>query len=377
MSNNIYIYEDEQYKNFFPFVYLRPVFDLYCGMYTFKERIERLYPEAKIHYLSRFQPTIQLSDQPTLFINGRAILNQKLSIENNEEIIFTSGNEIVGFKTQKLELPVRDEFLNSLKKELKQIEVKSTVIKYLWHLIKENRKVIADDFGLWGKGENGLYIDREARVDDGVFLNTENGPIYIGKGARIRPPTIIDGPCYIGSRTIVDGAKIRPGTTIGNVCRIGGEVENSIFCDYSNKHHEGYVGHSIIGEWVNLGALTTTSNLKNTYGTVKVPVNGQEIDSELLKVGAFIGDHVKTGIGSLLTTGCVIGCFANIYGGGTFPKSVPSFAWGTPEKLGTYSLEKAIEVTKRMMERRRVTVTQEYIERIKQAFELSQKERSK
>ncbi len=391
MKDKIYIYEDEGYRNFLPLVYLRPVFDLYCGMFTFKERIQKLYPDSKIQTLSRFDSqTLKLLNSQTLFINGRAILHSPLP---DDEGIFTTGDEVVGFQISDsrfqipdLEPPIKTEFLDFLKKKLKKIEVEATVIKYPWDLIEENESIIVKDFELLSQSEiaptrskkqearsKNIWISESAKIEEGVFLY--GGPIYIGDKAHIKPPTIIEGPCFIGDGAIIDGAKIRPGTTIGRVCRIGGEVETSIFSDYSNKHHEGFVGHSFIGEWVNLGALTTTSDLKNTYGTVKVQSEKREgkseqIDTGHLKVGSFIGDHTKTGIGILLNTGCVIGCFANIYGGSLMPKYIPSFTWGAKNELTEYNLEKAIEVAKKVMARRKVKLTKDYEQRIRKAFKL-------
>jgi len=392
--NKIFIYEDEGYKDLLPLVYLRPVFDLYCGMFTFRERIQKLYPRAKICLLSRFDyPTIRPSDYPTLFINGRAVLHSPLP---DEEGIFTTGDEIVGFQIPDsrfqipdLKLPIKTEFLYSLRKKLKKIKVKATVIKYPWDLIKENEFTIIKDFDVVSQLEvaptrskkQDIQIGERTKVEQGVFLK---GPIYIGNKVHIKPPSIIEGPCFIGDRTLIDGAKIRPGTTIGKGCRIGGEVEASIFSDYSNKHHEGFVGHSFIGEWVNLGAGTTTSDLKNTYGTIKVHspqstvhspqsiIHSKQIDTRLLKLGSFIGDHAKIGIGTLLNAGCVIGCFANIYGGSMMPEYIPSFTWGTHEELTEYNFEKALEVAKKVMARRKVKLTKEDEQRIRSAFEITQ-----
>ena len=386
----IYVYEDEYYKDLLPLVYLRPVFDLYCGVFTFRDRIQKLYPEAQIYQLSRFDTTtITLQHQaeykalgehtgsPLLFINGRAILHSPLP---DEEGVFVAGDEVIGFKIKDSRLKIEDlkppieiKFLDTIKREFKSIEVKATVIKYLWDLIKENEATIIEDYKLKVKSERGSTSKLKVK---GVYLLENEGPIYIGDNVQIKPPTVIEGPCYIGSGSLIDGAKIRKGTTIGKYCRIGGEVERSIFSDFSNKHHEGFVGHSYIGEWVNLGALTTTSDLKNTYSTVKIQgfkgSKVQEIDTGLVKLGSFIGDHTKTGIGTLLDTGSVIGCFVNLYGGGVAPRYIPSFSWGTKDKLVEYKLDKAIEVAKIVMARRGMGLTDEYKALIRKVFEATQ-----
>lgn len=371
--DKIYIYEDEGYKNLLPLVYLRPVFDLYCGMFTFRERIQMLYPQTKIYSYSRFNSrTIEFSNSLTLFINGRAILHSKLP---DEDGVFVAGDEVAGvkIKNQKLKIknlgvPISNKFLDLIKAELKSVEVEATVVKYPWDLIRLNEETIIKD------GEKFKIKSAKLKVNC-VFLDVADGPIYIGDNVCLKPPTIIEGPCYIGEGSLIDGAKIRKGTTIGRYCKIGGEVEESFFSDFSNKHHDGFVGHSYIGEWVNLGAGTITSDLKNTYGTVKVHTSFNNlVDTGLLKIGAFVGDHTKTGIGTLLDTGSVLGCFVNIYGGGVAPKYIPSFTWGTNTE---YKLDKAIEVAKIVMARRRVELTKEYEDRIRKAFELTKDERNK
>src|SRR5439155_18383601 len=132
------------------------------------------------------------------------------------------------------------------------------------------------------------------------------GPILIQENATVEPLAYVEGPAVIGERTLVKvGAKIRGGSSIGPVCKVGGEVEASIFQGYANKQHDGFVGHSYVGEWVNLGANTVTSDLKNTYGNVSVPLHGTPIDTGMRFVGTIIGDHSKTGICTALTTGTV------------------------------------------------------------------------
>jgi UDP-N-acetylglucosamine diphosphorylase/glucosamine-1-phosphate N-acetyltransferase len=381
--NKVYIYEDEEYRSLIPLTYLRPVFDLCCGMYTVRERTEIIYGRQALP-LSRFHDTeITL---PASFINGRSLLHERLP---EEEAVFVSGGEEVGFNILSGEIEGQNiaSSLEKIKSKLRRKEIPATIVKRPWELMNENESMISKDFALNIRGETqqlergvignkeNLYCEEGAIVYPGVYLNVENGPIIIRKGAKIVPPTIIDGPVYIGEGAIVDGAKIRSGTTIGRQCRIGGEVECSVFSSFSSKHHEGFVGHSYIGEWVNMGALTTTSDLKNTYGTVKVPgikdsrSEVELLDTALLKIGSFIGDHAKTGIGMLLDTGSVVGCFVNIYGGGIVPKYVPPFSWGTRDDLVEYRLSKAIEIAGRVMPRRKIELTQEYESRIRKVFE--------
>jgi len=193
---------------------------------------------------------------------------------------------------------------------------------------------------------------------------------------KIQSHTLVKGPCYVGDDSILTGGKIREGTSIGPVCRIGGEVDDSIFLGYSNKYHEGFLGHSYVGEWVNLGALTTNSDLKNNYGNIRMMVNGTEVDSGQTKVGAFIGDHVKTGIGTLLNTGVSIGFASNLFGGGMLKsKSIPSFFWGSTEKQEEYELSKSIETAKAVRKRRGMEFTREEENLFKIIFKLTERDR--
>src|SRR5262249_37192887 len=156
--------------------------------------------------------------------------------------------------------------------------------------------------GVVGPGDQ-LRIDPTAHLDPMVLIDTRSGPVVIDGAAVVSAFSRLEGPCYVGPRTQVLGAKVRGGTTLGPDGRGGGGVEASILQGHSNKYHEGFLGHSYVGEWVNLGAGTHTSDLRNDYGEVSVVVNGQRVATGRTKVGSFLGDHTKTGLGTLLNTG--------------------------------------------------------------------------
>jgi UDP-N-acetylglucosamine diphosphorylase / glucose-1-phosphate thymidylyltransferase / UDP-N-acetylgalactosamine diphosphorylase / glucosamine-1-phosphate N-acetyltransferase / galactosamine-1-phosphate N-acetyltransferase len=222
-------------------------------------------------------------------------------------------------------------------------------INYLWDLIVNLREDLEKDLrGIGARVKGGVH-------PAAVLIKPEN--MMIEEGAEIEACAVLDarqGPIYIGQGTIVKaGANLRGPLSIGPECRIGGEVTNSIFHGYSNKAHYGFIGHSYIGEWVNLGAGTTNSNLKNNYGTVKVQVNGQPVDSGQQFLGCFIGDYAKLGIGTLITTGAVIGLGANVLGGKVTPKYVPDFQW---EEKTKYRLEDFLKAAEAMMGRRRIAL---------------------
>ncbi|MBO73344.1 MAG: glucose-1-phosphate thymidylyltransferase, partial [Flavobacteriales bacterium] len=193
--------------------------------------------------------------------------------------------------------------------------------------------------------KNKLFIEEGAYIE-GCVLNTDFGSVYIGKNAEVMEGSIIRGGFSVLEESKIKlGSKIYGPTSIGPKCRVGGEVKNSIFQGYSNKSHDGYLGNSIIGEWVNLGADTNCSNLKNTFSSAKVWSYEEKkmVDSGELFLGCCIGDFSKTGINTMINTASVIGVNANLFGSGFQKKFVPSFSWGERE---TYTLSKAWEVNK-------------------------------
>jgi UDP-N-acetylglucosamine diphosphorylase/glucosamine-1-phosphate N-acetyltransferase len=212
-----------------------------------------------------------------------------------------------------------------------------------------------------------------------VTIDAEHGPVYIDEEVQIQPFSRVEGPCYIGKKSILLGAKCREGNSIGPCCRVGGEVEESIIHGYSNKYHDGFLGHAYVGEWVNLGALTTNSDLKNDYSSVSVMLDGrQTIDTGSTKVGSLIGDHTKTSIGTLLNTGSYLGAMAIIMATGKpLPKYIPSFAWFV-EGIVTKGFGKSslYQTAKTAMGRRKCTWSAEAEAMWDAVFEMTAPERN-
>ncbi len=211
-----------------------------------------------------------------------------------------------------------------------------------WDLVSKNADHVIRDFAamtttgftnrhlaslaLVGPAER-LAIHETARIDPYTVFDTTSGPIIVEPGVHVQPFTRIEGPSVLGRDTQLFRANLRGGVTIGPNCRIGGEVEASIVHGYSNKYHEGFLGHAYVGEWVNLGAITSNSDLRNDYGEVFVPLQGDPIATGQAKVGCFVGDHTRTGLGSMLNTGTSLGVMCNVLPAGwLLPKHVPSFA---------------------------------------------------
>ena len=405
------IFEDEGFANLFPLTYLRPVYELRCGIQTLREKIVRHYPDRSLTLLCRDyladvvkeeNPGIAVNTLPGdryLFVNGRVLfsgeLHQKIDLE--AEKVYLSGNTVVAAVVMgdhldalraRIGEPLRRQDFGNLPEE----EVDATILNYSWDFVHHNPDEIVADFRYFNRGgiiegkvyeqvslleKSNIYVGEGAVLKPGVILDAEDGPIFIEEGAKILHNATIIGPAYVGRKSAIKvGAKIYEGTSIGEVSKIGGEVEESIIHSYSNKQHDGFLGHAYLGQWVNLGADTNNSDLKNNYGTVKVYVNGKQIDSGSMFVGATIGDHSKTGINTMLNTGTVIGVFANVYGGDFPPKFIPSFAWGGSAGFVEHQFDKALATARSVMKRRDKTITPALEKLYRHVFEMTKSERN-
>ncbi|MGH7583220.1 MAG: hypothetical protein ACREL5_08360, partial [Gemmatimonadales bacterium] len=192
-----------------------------------------------------------------------------------------------------------------------------------------------------------------AEIEPGTVLDVRKGAIVLEEGVRVRSGSRLEGPLAAAAGTWILGGQLRH-VSAGPQCRLHGEISTSVFTGYSNKSHDGFVGHSVVGEWVNLGAGTITSNLKNTYGPIRLEIDGERVETGRTNLGALFGDHVKTAIGTLLPTGAVIGAGANLFGAVRAPKYVPPFAWGDGGEL--LGIDQFLAAARRIMPRRDVAV---------------------
>lgn len=413
MIDSICIFEDQQYRNLLPLTYTRPVYDLRCGIMNLREKLQRAYGEitTTLHsraYLSdllrQHNPGTavnSVSGNGCLFLNGRLLgspsLLKEIPLEGPDEV-YLSGNTIAaarvsGRSLDALRAKLPEAITLSSFGSLPKKNFAGTFVSYPWDLVNLNGQEIVADFaalapdpkarirGMVYEGAHltnpgNIIIGEGSKVKPGVVLDGENGPIFIGKNVTIFPNAVIEGPAYIGDRSLIKiGAKIYENTSIGPVCKVGGEVEGSIIHSFSNKQHDGFLGHAYLGMWVNLGADTNNSDLKNNYGNVKMVIDGQTIDSGSMFMGLVMGDHSKSSINSMFNTGTVVGVSSNIFGSGFPPKAVPSFAWGGSESMATYDPERAIEVARRVMGRRKLELSAVEAQMLRTVFQASKKER--
>lgn len=363
-----------------PITLTRPVSEIRVGIQTIREKWSFFFPELEVSYLTESYlsgkyPTLETSDDK-LYISSAVCPTSQL-VEEIKKMGLDEGlyynNHLIAYRSNKPiahygEIPTFSSTSQSSCTNL-------TIISSLPHLFLYNGTEITRDFSLITKGRNSqpitdpytkIYNEQNIFVEEGAdikaaILNAEKGPIYIGKKAIIQEGSILIGPiCVHDDSMIAWGSKIRPNTTLGPVCRVGGEVGNSIFLGYSNKAHDGFLGNSVIGEWCNLGANTTNSNLKNDYKEVGLYHYGARdiVPSSELFCGTFMGDYTKAGIMTMFNTGTVVGVSSNIYGGGFQDKFVPSFTWGgKTDGYVPYRFDKAIEVIQATMARRSKTLS--------------------
>jgi len=232
---------------------------------------------------------------------------------------------------------------------------------YLWDFIFDTKDILLTndtkffDMKIGGDfhksciflNQKNIHISDSAKISAGVILDASEGPIIIDENAFIDIGVMIKGNTYIGKNSKINpGAKLNGEISIGPYCKIGGEVEATIFHGYSNKQHDGYIGHSYIGEWVNLGANTNNSDLKNNYGKIKFDLGFKKIDTNEMFIGSMIGDFSKIGISTMLNTGTYIGMGANVFGSGFQDKLIQSFSWGKKELTDFRKFLSTLEVVK-------------------------------
>ncbi|MEP3478038.1 MAG: putative sugar nucleotidyl transferase [Fuerstiella sp.] len=374
------VFEDSKADDLASIALLRPVFELLCGRKCLRERLQEWFPGSDWGALVRprlaevYQeqhPGVsvnrlsRITEFPTFWVNGRWMPDQTVNeIEVTADTAGFIDGELVWIALEPEESALltdenRLETLQSIARLRRVVEASGELIARPWDLVNRNSKQLVLDFQESGCSQfpenahvqclgdpTDLYISELADVDPYVVIDVRQGPVSIDRDVQIQSFTRIEGPCHIGAGSRIFRALIHKGTTIGPMCRVGGEIEESILHGFVNKYHEGFLGHSYVCPWVNLGAISTTSDLKSNYSSVKVPLQGELVDSGLIKVGSFIGDHTKVAVDSMFNTGTSVGVMAMVVPGGRLlPRHIPSFcsvqyghlsdAWPLEESLAS------------------------------------------
>ena len=417
------LFDDAKSMRFLPLTLTRPVRDLRVGALTIAEKWAHALGEPEIsgpvapHLAGVFPtpppaaPSWLSSGQPAIWINARflpepallrRILEFALPAESGDpQFLFHPSDDLIAARCTTPEqwtrwiaarrpvpVPDADADADTAQHPGAVLETAAAPLEWPWDLFERNAEQILADLQLTGSTPSVapgmspaatvqdpglLHMHPTAVVEPGCHLITEDGPISLGPDTRIMAGSLIRGPFHAGRGAVVKmGAKIYKGTTLGPGCKVGGEINNCIFHSNSNKGHDGYVGNSLFGEWVNLGADTNASNLKNHYGSVRITqfADGRSLDTGRQFLGTLMGDHTRTGINTMLNTGTVCGVSALVFEAGFPPRHIPSFSWvdasrsngaGGPDSEPTlYHLDKALESMRRMMERKGVPFTRDY-----------------
>jgi UDP-N-acetylglucosamine diphosphorylase/glucosamine-1-phosphate N-acetyltransferase len=408
--SSIFLFESEFASSLYPFSIMHCGWELRTGFFRNFEKIKAIFPDKRIIYsgrdkhlnsfLKRYNCDSQSIIKENLLVLNSAIVPNSAffdeltakyrQFENNQNISKSAlfvhqGTPLAAYlslediinpgELDKVFLP---KILSEYNRLIPNIEIdKPDIINFLWESLDLVGKSIEDDFKLLDdsyycpQNGNGIFIINENKVKigqqtiimPGVVIDASDGPVIIGNHVKIMPNSVIFGPCSIGDNSLIKvGAKVYGNTAIGEYCKIGGEIENTIIHSYSNKQHEGFLGHSYICEWVNLGADTNTSDLKNTYSNIKVNFFRQEIETGRMFLGLLCGDHTKSAINTSFTTGTVVGIAGIIVADGFLPNYIPSFAWRGIKGCTQYKLDKAIETARIVMNRRNKILTDEEIE---------------
>jgi UDP-N-acetylglucosamine diphosphorylase/glucosamine-1-phosphate N-acetyltransferase len=353
-------------ENLLPLTFTRPVADIRIGITTIREKWERLL-NAKTSTLTEGYLT---EKYPIVLENENLLINSSVmpTVDLLEEICSLKLGSVLKMEDLVIAAKTNNKLLNN---DLTIVDLKTEVdlIKNTWEIFSKNEKYLKSDFQQLTKnkiskeisstnfirGDRNLIFLEEGASVEFTYLNTESGPIYIGKDAEVMEGSKIRGPFALCEHsTLKMDAKIYGATTIGPHCKVGGEINNSVFFGYANKAHDGFLGNAVIGEWCNIGADTNNSNLKNTYEEVKLwsYSKGRFVKTGLQFCGLIMGDHSKTGINTMFNTGTVVGVSCNIYGSGFQRNFIPSFSWGSPLGMKAYNLKKAFLVADAVFNRR-------------------------
>jgi len=352
-----------QPETLYPFTLTRQIQDIRTGILTIREKWEKnlgllSFDKWEDDYkdLDRSIRIDQnIGDDVYFMIHGDILPSPKLVKAvrklKNGEFISVNGNAGVIFRFTRHEVVEQHKIKVTKAVTIKE-EIKS--IRFPWDIFQLNDYAIRQDFKLLTQkrksrkisksnkiiNPSDVFLEKGANIEHSI-LNASTGPIYIGKNATVQEGAVIRGPFALGENAVIKmGATIYGATTIGPGCVAGGEIKNSVFFANSNKAHGGYIGDSVIGEWCNLGAGTSNSNMKNNASNVRVWTTKGEINAGL-KCGIFVGDYSRTAINSSINTGTVIGVCCNVFGAGLTPKYIPSFSWGS-DGLQRYNLDKAL-----------------------------------
>ncbi len=403
---SVIIFEDDELSGFGPLVTLRHTSQLRWGTTTLLESILQDLPDSTDLHIWGREDLAEVTREAlrigynestsgrVLLVNARARPGRSLHslLERKGPFAAFSGDRLVAARGSVDS--VEPGVLTKRKASgatggLGKLDLpQESLFHGYWELVESNGLAIAEQAKLFedpltlpnavdvrGPPSN-VRVDGSAEVEQFVTFDARQGPIVIEGGALVESFSRVTGPCYVGPKTKLYSAQVGGGTSVFDGCKLGGQADNSIFMPHTNKAHQGYVGDSYIGEWVNIGAGSNFSNLKNTYGNVRLGVDGKKIDSGMLKLGPAVGDMCKLSIGALVYAGKMLGAGCQVTG--LVADNIPGFTYlGPSGKMVELRVDSVVETQRRMMERRGETLTRAGEALVRDAFRLTSAERRK
>ena len=391
---NIYVYEDDKTLDLSPLSSNRATFDIRIGSETFLDRIKTLFPNHSISLFVREElEAVTKEKHSELKVNPKEIDEGMWLVANviwekndfmllpDKETLFYNNNNLIGAFLSK---DSSEDWIKNKKSTPnieKKSELKSNYCPYLWDILSQIPKTLLYESEEFKKGiqpstfegveflnSDNIFIGDNVKIQPSVLMNAENGPIIIEADTTIYGQTYLEGPLYIGKRSLVKPLTQIKNSAFGPMCKLGGEIDTVIIQGYSNKVHEGHLGDSFVGEWVNLGSGTQNSNLKNNYSFVEVELNNKKIETNKTHIGTFIGDYTKTAIGTKLNSGSVIGLGSMIATYGFPSKLIDPFTWYINGEKRKVILDKFFNTTYHCMNRRNKRLSESEIDLLKKLY---------
>ena len=379
MTATLIVYDDVRARQFEPFALTRPAGELRAGAELLRRRWERAAGVGATGFVGApHLAAFQEFDAPPwargTLAAGTIVANSRCAVALDEQLGDATSWRCDGrLAAVRLAAPLDSTTLAGGGFDLASAatgaaaELRGWWVDDVWELAGKLGAMLGPDIAALARhtedppshvavlGGAGAHVERGAYFEPFVLIDATEGPVLVRRGARVSAFTRLVGPCVIGEDVHVLGGKVR-GCSIGEHSRVHGELSGTILVGHANKAHDGFVGDSVLGRWVNVGAGTITSNLKNSYGEVTLWTPRGTRPTGATFLGSFVGDHAKLGIGTRLTTGCVVGAGANVFGTAMPPKFVPPFAWGDTAPFAEFAEEKFLQVAERVMARRGVTL---------------------
>ena len=387
------LFEDEGFVGLLPSLFWRTVFELRLGRKIVLDRtaqrlnrpINGIWTRDWIARVAEQRcgaPVNRPIQEGAVLLNGRWIVDEETTFPPAPVVGVVDAQIAYVVCDHRLaeclspEVMLEQRRLEDALSDVPRVSANGCLISYPWDILRELSAILGAD---WVPADaaieteldpqvtlaavDHIHVGERSRIHPTAIIDATAGPIYLSHDVQVGPFVVLEGPLYLGPGTQVHPhAWLHGGNAVGPVCKLGGEIAGCVISGYTNKQHEGFLGHAYVGSWVNIGAGTANSDLKNTYGSVRAPINGTNVETGATSFGAVIGDHAKVGINSSIPTGAVLGFASVAATSRLLPKYVPSFGWVTDQGISAGKSDRLLDVATKVMARRHIDMTDEEIE---------------